>query len=144
MATTSTGELLPFKKSDAPFLSGYKYKDPKCKEQLHQEHNGVDLSSSNKKAEIYSTTKGIVTKTYFDTHGGGNTAIVKSGDKEIKYMHLSGFNVKENQKIDTGQHIGTMGNTGGKSYGTHLHYEVRNGEKPQRPYEGNINGKRTY
>jgi murein DD-endopeptidase MepM/ murein hydrolase activator NlpD len=56
-------------------------------------------------------------------HGNGTRTL---------YAHLSDIDVREGQKVDRGQHIGDLGNTGNSS-GPHLHFEVREGGKPVDP-----------
>lgn len=49
-----------------------------------------------------------------------------------RYGHLSGFNVREGQRIKRYDVIGYVGTTG-RSNGPHLHYEVRYFDKPMNP-----------
>ncbi|MBN2344971.1 MAG: M23 family metallopeptidase [Candidatus Aminicenantes bacterium] len=56
-----------------------------------------------------------------------------------RYGHLSGFNVKEGQRIKRYDVIGYVGTTG-RSNGPHLHYEVRFFEKPLNPMSFILDG----
>ncbi len=144
MATTYKGELLPFKKSDDPYISGSKFEQPVKYKGKTIKHAGVDLSSENRDkgdVGIYSTTKGKVTNMSYEEGGAGYHVTINDGKKDITYMHLKeGIKVKVGQEIDAGQRIGTMGSTGASS-GEHLHYEVRESGVPKKPFEGKLKGK---
>lgn len=97
-------------------------------------HRGVDLG------------KGLLTETVI-AHSGGTVVTARTGQKNNKtavgtasygnyvridhgggystlYAHLGTVYVKKGQRVARGEPLGTMGNTG-RSFGTHLHFEVR-------------------
>lgn len=95
-------------------------------------HQGMDFSAP-KGTEIYSTGTGVVKKVKTLRSGYGKHVIVDHGfDYTTLYAHMSAFNVKVGQRINRGDVIGYVGNTG-KSTGPHLHYEVRKKGKAVNP-----------
>lgn len=93
-------------------------------------HNGVDLVSSNK--TIMASDSGVVSFAGKKS-GFGNAIIIdhKNG-YETLYGHLSKISVKKGDKVEKGEKIGVMGNTG-RSTGTHLHFEVHKNGSIQNP-----------
>ena len=62
--------------------------------------------------------------------GYGNYVVIKSDDGNYEYyahMHQNTVKVKAGDKVVQGQVIGKVGSSG-RSTGTHLHYEMREGE----------------
>lgn len=76
---------------------------------------------------------GKVDTVIYSTVGYGKHVIVDHGN-ELKslYAHLSKINVKEGQEITTDTVLGEMGATG-RSFGDHLHLEVRDRGIPINP-----------
>ena len=65
--------------------------------------------------------------------GYGNIVVVRHGDgSETAYAHLSAFDVRVGDTVAQGQQLGRVGNTG-RSFGPHLHFEVRVGGQAQDP-----------
>jgi len=63
----------------------------------------------------------------------GNTLVIDHGrDITTLYGHLQRMLVNAGDKVERGQHIGSVGNTG-RSTGPHLHYEVRINGVPVNP-----------
>lgn len=86
-------------------------------------HSGMDFSAPTG-TEVYATGKGKVEKVEYSSSGYGNMIVINHGfGYKTLYAHLSGFKVKKGEKVNRGQLIGYVGNTG-KSVGPHLHYEV--------------------
>ena len=98
------------------------------------EHTGVDIGwNVSPTQDIMSYTGGTVI--YTQTGYGnaiGSTGMDSYGNMvQIQYddgttglfAHLSNVDVKEGDRVEAGQKIGNMGNSG-NAYGNHLHYEM--------------------
>jgi murein DD-endopeptidase MepM/ murein hydrolase activator NlpD len=96
-------------------------------------HSGVDIGSTYGHP-IVAPADGVVTLT--DTMGGyGKTIMIDHGNGiSTRYGHLSGFAVTSGQKVQRGDVIGYVGESG-RSTGPHLHYEVRINDTPVNPYK---------
>jgi len=96
-------------------------------------HSGVDIGSSYGHP-ILAPADGLVTVT--DTMGGyGKTIMIDHGNGiSTRYGHLSGYAVTAGQRVQRGDVIGYVGESG-RSTGPHLHYEVRINDTPVNPYK---------
>lgn len=94
-------------------------------------HEGIDFTASVG-TEIYATGDGTVVNV--GRKGGyGNCIVINHGyGYQTLYAHLSKTDVKPGQKVQRGQVIGRVGNTG-KSTSPHLHYEVHKGNRSVDP-----------
>jgi murein DD-endopeptidase MepM/ murein hydrolase activator NlpD len=97
-------------------------------------HNGIDIDLETGDT-IYATWSGKVRYAKYNDGGYGNLVIIRhSNGLETLYAHLSKFLVYPDQDIVAGEPIGLGGNTG-RSYGSHLHYEIRFYDAPINPEE---------
>jgi murein DD-endopeptidase MepM/ murein hydrolase activator NlpD len=95
-------------------------------------HTGMDFTAPIG-TEVYATGNGIVNKVEYDGRGYGNNVVIDhSYGYETLYAHLNKFVVRPGQKINRGDLIGYVGNSG-SSTGPHLHYEVRKNSNPVNP-----------
>jgi len=96
-------------------------------------HSGVDIGSTFGK-QIIAPANGVVVAT--ETLGGYGKAILIDHGNGIstRYGHLSGFAVTAGQRVQRGDVIGYVGESG-RSTGPHLHYEVRINNTPVNPYK---------
>lgn len=92
-------------------------------------HSGMDFTAAIG-TPVYSTGNGIVAAANDGERGYGNRIEINHGyGYSTLYAHLSRYAVKAGQKVNRGDLIGYVGNTGA-STGPHLHYEViKNNEK---------------
>lgn len=102
-------------------------------------HKGVDLGRSHVTGEpVIAHSDGTIVfcqtgmKNNPNATGNasyGNCVKIDHGDGYATlYAHLSKVSVKKGDTVTRGQVIGTMGNTG-RSFGMHLHFEVRKMEQ---------------
>jgi murein DD-endopeptidase MepM/ murein hydrolase activator NlpD len=86
-------------------------------------HRGMDFRGKTG-TPVKAVNSGTVVLSK-DLFYGGNTLIVNHGMGLYSvYMHLSGFNVTEGNKVDNGQIIGFVGSSG-RATGPHLHLSVK-------------------
>ena len=90
-------------------------------------HKGIDISTGRSGDPIVATADGQVVSVDYDHNGFGNNVIIRHRHGfYTRYAHLLRFRVHLGQRVQQGQIIGYIGNTG-LSTGPHLHYEVHIG-----------------
>ena len=96
-------------------------------------HEGMDFTAPIG-TEIYATGNGTVRLAGW-RQGYGNTVEINHGfGYKTLYGHMHQIRVRVGQKVNRGDVIGTVGNTG-KSTGPHLHYEVHLRGKVMNPQQ---------
>ncbi len=97
-------------------------------------HKGIDITGTAKK-DIYAIQSGEVIMAQGGWNGGFGTVIkIDHGNGYVSiYAHLSKYLVKKGDKVEKGQLIGVMGDTG-LSYGTHLHLGIQKNGQYINPY----------
>ncbi len=85
-------------------------------------HHGLDIANKTG-TPLYCSDAGTVESVGWSRGYGNNIIVNHGGGKKTRYAHLSRFYVSRGQRVDKGQSIGEMGNTGW-STGPHLHFEV--------------------
>jgi len=96
--------------------------DPITKDR-YKMHSGLDIAGPTG-TPVYVTGNGVVTKVHYDMFGYGLYIEVDHGfGYKTKYAHLNKALVKEGQKVNRGDEIALLGDSG-RSTGSHVHYEV--------------------
>jgi murein DD-endopeptidase MepM/ murein hydrolase activator NlpD len=94
-------------------------------------HPGIDISTPLG-TRIVAPANGVVVEC--SRKGGyGNAMIIDHGFGIVtRYGHLEGYNVRAGQRVQRGDVVGFVGNTG-RSTAPHLHYEVWVRDQAQNP-----------
>ncbi|MCL2127378.1 MAG: M23 family metallopeptidase, partial [Treponema sp.] len=96
-------------------------------------HKGIDLSTYRSGDPIIATADGqVVTIDYAEDFGNYVTIKHKHG-YYTRYAHMLSARVRMGQRVQQGDVIGYIGNTG-LSTGPHLHYEIHIGSDVVDPY----------
>lgn len=111
---TIPGVSLPLRKIQINSSFGWR-KDPFTSKRTW--HNGIDLQARDDLA--MSMLNGVVVRTGKDNRSGVYV-VLRHGNFEVSYCHLSKILVKKESRVVAGQPIGITGNTG-RSTGPHLH-----------------------
>lgn len=95
-----------------------------------QFHKGIDINCRNE--DLLATEndgKVVQVNQNAQTSGGKSVTLEYSREDgtryQATYMHMSAISVKEGDKVCAGQKIGVSGNTGTRTTGPHLHFEVK-------------------
>jgi murein DD-endopeptidase MepM/ murein hydrolase activator NlpD len=89
-------------------------------------NKGVDISTYRSGDPVLATADGTVSVIGFDESMGNYIVIQHNHGFFTRYGHLMAFRVEKGQKVQQGQIIALLGNTGLTS-GPYLHYEVHVG-----------------
>ena len=87
-----------------------------------ESHPAIDLVY-NEGTDVVASITGRVIEQGFDSEKG-NYIIISNDTAEILYAHLKEALVKQGDRVNQGDVIGTVGKTG-KATGAHLHFEVK-------------------
>lgn len=106
-------------------LSGY------TKTQGIHGYNGVDLAAPNGTPVMAAAAGEVIVAKGSGYNGGYGEYVVIKHDNgtQTLYAHASSVIVSMGQRVQQGQVIAYVGNTG-RSTGAHLHFEVRGGKNP--------------
>ncbi|NDJ36673.1 MAG: M23 family metallopeptidase [Chloroflexi bacterium] len=97
-------------------------------------HPGVDLAAE-RGTPIYASDTGVVVFAGYHRDGYGELIIVDHGEGWTTYYgHLATRFVGCGEQVQQGQLIGEMG-LSGNATGIHLHFEIREADKPLNPYD---------
>lgn len=86
-------------------------------------HSGLDIANQLG-LPVVATAKGVVVSSGVTSEGYGRTVVIDNGfGIKTRFAHLSEAKVRVGDRVDRGDEIGKIGNSG-RSTGPHLHYEV--------------------
>lgn len=94
-------------------------------------HTGIDFAEA-KGTPVYATGNGVVIRKGYDSGYGYFLEIEHKSGLRSFYAHLSCIWVDVGDKVNIAQQIASVGNTG-VSTGSHLHYEIRKGNRYLNP-----------
>jgi hypothetical protein len=88
-----------------------------------RQHGGVDYAAPTGSA-VRAVGDGWVQFAGWQNGYGNVVQVAHGNDKQTLYAHLSRIEVKQGQRVEQGQRVGSVGATGWAT-GPHLHFEFR-------------------
>ncbi len=94
-------------------------------------HHGIDIGKGGRSGDVHvvAVEAGTVIRSYYSASYGNTVMISHNVEGQVittLYAHLENRFVSDGQRVEKGQLLGYMGNTG-RSFGPHLHFEVHEG-----------------
>jgi murein DD-endopeptidase MepM/ murein hydrolase activator NlpD len=90
-------------------------------------HKAIDIANGSGGPILAADSGTVVVAGWPDNSGYGNRVMIDHGNGYITlYAHMSVIQVQPGQRVSRGNVVGQMGSTG-RSTGTHLHFEIRQG-----------------
>ncbi len=99
-----------------------------------QKHNGVDIIAP-KNTAVKAMSDGYITFSDWTLETGNTIAVQHSGNVVSYYKHNSVLLKHAGDKINAGEAIAIIGNTGELTNGPHLHFEIWKSGRPVNPAE---------
>ena len=88
-------------------------------------HKAIDIANRGAGPILAADAGTVISAGWLDGYGYGNRVMIDHGNGYITlYAHMSVISVTAGQRVNRGDVLGQMGNTG-RSTGTHLHFEIR-------------------
>lgn len=96
-------------------------------------HRAIDIANRSGGSILAADAGTVVVAGWPDNSGYGRRVIIDHGNGFVTlYAHLSTLQVQSGQRVNRGDVVGQMGNTG-RSTGTHLHFEIRRASSLENP-----------
>jgi murein DD-endopeptidase MepM/ murein hydrolase activator NlpD len=95
-------------------------------------HQGMDIAAELR-VPVYAAAEGEAIYVGDQLGGYGNVVILRHDQRTTTlYAHNSALKIKTGQKVKVDQVVALLGSTG-RSTGPHLHFEMRENERPVNP-----------
>ena len=97
---------------------------------MQQMHKGIDIRTDHDDVLATEADGKVVGINHNAQTTGGKSVTVEyaredGGRLQVTYMHLDSIAVKKGDMVQAGQKLGVSGNTGTRTTGEHLHFEVK-------------------
>ncbi|MGG7654610.1 peptidoglycan DD-metalloendopeptidase family protein [Kocuria rosea] len=86
-------------------------------------HNGTDVSAAAG-LPIVAALDGVVTAVFWDVWGGNRVEVTHADGIRTTYNHLEDVRVRTGDRLAASEQLGTVGATGVRVTGPHLHFET--------------------